>query len=67
MYIPPVFPGLKGSAIGKNIVNAKVFGEKRRNNDIGLEDGIYTALSTLKDGFEGQMTEKTKEIFCTVL
>jgi hypothetical protein len=34
----------------------------RYNDDIGLEDAIHTALLTLKEGFEGQMTEKTIEI-----
>nr|VWP00690.1 Calcineurin subunit B (Calcineurin regulatory subunit) (Protein phosphatase 2B regulatory subunit) [Ganoderma boninense] len=46
----------KASAIGKNMVNAKTFLEKR------LEDAIHTALLTLKEGFEGHMTEKTIEI-----
>jgi 20S proteasome subunit alpha 2 len=35
---------------------------KRYNDDISLEDAIHTALLTLKEGFEGQMTEKTIEI-----
>jgi 20S proteasome subunit alpha 2 len=77
----------KASAIGKNMVNAKTFLEKRSvfllpyifvanaegyspvalcfgsyNDDISLEDAIHTALLTLKEGFEGQMTEKTIEI-----
>jgi len=52
----------KASAIGKNQVNAKTFLEKRYNDDISLEDAIHTALLTLKEGFEGQMTEKTIEI-----
>ena len=34
----------------------------RYNDDISLEDAIHTALLTLKEGFEGQMTEKTVEI-----
>ena len=34
----------------------------RYNDDISLEDAIHTALLTLKEGFEGQMTEKTIEI-----
>ncbi|KAI0285089.1 nucleophile aminohydrolase [Russula aff. rugulosa BPL654] len=38
------------------------FLEKRYNDDISLEDAIHTALLTLKEGFEGQMTEKTIEI-----
>lgn len=32
------------------------------NTDISLEDAIHTALLTLKEGFEGQMTERTIEI-----
>ena len=34
----------------------------RYNDDISLEDAIHTALLTLKEGFEGHMTEKTIEI-----
>lgn len=52
----------KASAIGKNMQNAKTFLEKRYNDDISQEDAIHTALLTLKEGFEGQMTEKTLEI-----
>jgi 20S proteasome subunit alpha 2 len=52
----------KASAIGKNMINAKTFLEKRYNDDISLEDAIHTALLTLKEGFEGQMTEKTIEL-----
>ena len=29
---------------------------------MSLEDAVHTALLTLKEGFEGQMTEKTIEI-----
>ena len=36
--------------------------EQSYNDDISLEDAIHTALLTLKEGFEGQMTEKTIEI-----
>ena len=36
--------------------------DQRYNDDISLEDAIHTALLTLKEGFEGQMTEKTIEI-----
>lgn len=38
------------------------FGSTRYNDDISLEDAIHTALLTLKEGFEGHMTEKTIEI-----
>lgn len=34
----------------------------RYNDDLSLEDAIHTALLTLKEGFEGQMTEQTIEI-----
>merc|ERR1712232_753834 len=54
--------GWKASAIGKNHVNAKTFLEKRYNEDIELEDAIHTAILTLKEGFEGQMTENNIEI-----
>ena len=37
-------------------------GPNSYNDDISLEDAIHTALLTLKEGFEGQMTEKTIEI-----
>lgn len=52
----------KASAIGKNMTNAKTFLEKRYSEDISLEDAIHTAILTLKEGYEGQMTEKTIEI-----
>ncbi|KAI1315869.1 Proteasome subunit alpha type-2 [Mortierella claussenii] len=52
----------KATATGKNMVNAKTFLEKRYNEDIELEDAIHTAILTLKEGFEGQMTENTIEI-----
>ena len=52
----------KATAMGKNMTNAKTFLEKRYSDDISLEDAIHTAILTLKEGFEGQMTEKTIEI-----
>ncbi|CAG8601794.1 6535_t:CDS:2, partial [Ambispora gerdemannii] len=52
----------KASAIGKNMINAKTFLEKRYSDDIGIEDAIHTAILTLKEGFEGQMTENSIEI-----
>lgn len=52
----------KASAIGKNAVNARTFLEKRFSDDIELEDAIHTALLTLKDGFEGEMTGENVEI-----
>jgi len=52
----------KASAIGKNANNAKTFLEKRYNKDMELEDAINTAILTLKEGFEGAITEENIEI-----
>jgi len=52
----------KASAIGKNSVSAKTFLEKRYNAEMELEDAIHTAILTLKEGFEGAVTEKNIEI-----
>lgn len=52
----------KASAIGKNMINAKTFLEKRYNEDIELEDAVHTALLTLKEGFEGQITADNIEV-----
>lgn len=45
----------KASAIGKNMVNAKAFLEKRYSEEMELEDAVHTALLTLKEGFEGEL------------
>jgi len=52
----------KASAIGKNMINAKTFLEKRYNDDIELEDAVHTAILTLKEGFEGEMNEHNIEL-----
>jgi 20S proteasome subunit alpha 2 len=52
----------KASAIGKNSTNAKTFLEKRYNPEMELEDAINTAILTLKEGFEGAITEANIEI-----
>jgi 20S proteasome subunit alpha 2 len=52
----------KASAIGKNMINANTFLEKRYTNEIELEDAIHTAILTLKEGFDGQITENNIEI-----
>lgn len=52
----------KASAIGKNMVNAKSFLEKRFSEEQELEDAIHTAILTLKEGFEGLMSAKNIEI-----
>lgn len=56
----------KATAMGKNYINGKTFLEKRYNEGLELEDAIHTAILTLKEGFDGQMTEDNIEIgICT--
>merc|ERR1712048_685030 len=52
----------KATAIGKNYVNGKTFLEKRYNDKLELEDAIHTAILTLKEGFEGQMSGENIEV-----
>lgn len=52
----------KASAIGKNMVNAKTFLEKRYSDEVGIEDAVHTALLTLKEGFEGQVSSSNIEV-----
>lgn len=52
----------KATAMGKNSVNGKSFLERRYSVDLELEDAVHTAILTLKEGFEGQMTGDNIEI-----
>ncbi|KAL5133712.1 Proteasome subunit alpha type-2-A [Glycine soja] len=52
----------KASAMGKNVSNAKTFLEKRYTDDMELDDSVHTAILTLKEGFEGQISGKNIEI-----
>jgi 20S proteasome subunit alpha 2 len=52
----------KATAIGKSSKNAKVFLEKRYKADMEIEDAIHTALMTLKEGFEGEMSSTNIEV-----
>ncbi|KAJ3372659.1 hypothetical protein AMAG_07461 [Allomyces macrogynus ATCC 38327] len=54
--------GWKATAIGKNMVNAKNFLEKRFSETLELDDAIHTAILTLKDGMEGQLAADALEI-----
>jgi len=54
--------GWKATAIGKGYVNAKNFLEKRYQEDMELEDAIHTALLTLREGFEGEMSSHNIEV-----
>jgi len=48
--------------MGKNYINAKTFLEKRFSDDVVIEDAIHTALLTLKESFDGQITENNIEV-----
>jgi len=52
----------KASAIGKGMINARTFLEKRYKDEIRLDDAIHTAILTLKEGFEGEMTPNNIEL-----
>jgi len=52
----------KATAMGKNYINGKSFLEKRYNEELELEDAVHTAILTLKENFEGQMTCDNIEI-----
>lgn len=52
----------KASAIGKGMVQAKTFLEKRYQEDIELEEAIHRALLTLKEGFDGKMSDQNVEV-----
>ena len=52
----------KASAVGKNAQDARAFLEKRYAEDMGIEDAIHTALLTLKEGFEGQVSGDNIEV-----
>ena len=54
--------GWNATAIGKNYVNSKSFLEKRVAPDILLEDAIHTALLTLREAFEGEVTAENVEL-----
>ncbi len=52
----------KATALGKQGSQAKGFLEKRYSDDLDIEDAIHTAILTLKDSFEGELTDKNIEI-----
>lgn len=52
----------KATAMGKNFINGRTFLEKRYSEDLELDDAVHTAILTLKEGFEGQMTADNIEV-----
>eukprot|EP01122_Echinamoeba_exundans_P004349 TRINITY_DN14381_c0_g1_i1.p1 TRINITY_DN14381_c0_g1~~TRINITY_DN14381_c0_g1_i1.p1 ORF type:complete len:235 (+),score=63.34 TRINITY_DN14381_c0_g1_i1:72-776(+) len=52
----------KASALGKGMIQAKSFLEKRYNEEMKIEDAIHCALLTLKEGFDGQLSSSNIEV-----
>lgn len=53
----------KATALGKRSDGSKTFLERKRYNDeLNVDDAIHTAISTLKEGFDGQLTADLMEI-----
>jgi 20S proteasome subunit alpha 2 len=64
----------KASAIGKNMVNAKTFLEKRYfdvnrySPTMEIEDAVHNAILTLKEGMDGALSENLIEVgICEVV
>ena len=52
----------KATALGRGAATAKGFLEKRYSDDLDIEDAIHTAILTLKDSFEGELTADNIEV-----
>eukprot|EP00915_Cephaloidophora_sp_WS-2016_P006235 GHVH01008214.1.p1 GENE.GHVH01008214.1~~GHVH01008214.1.p1 ORF type:complete len:236 (+),score=26.68 GHVH01008214.1:188-895(+) len=52
----------KATAIGKDSNSSKAFLEKRYNPELELEDATHIAILTMRESFEGQLTENAIEI-----
>ena len=52
----------KATALGKRSESSRTFLERRYNDDLSVDDAIHTAISTLKEGFDGQLTADLIEI-----
>jgi 20S proteasome subunit alpha 2 len=48
--------------MGKSGNQARQFLEKRFADDLDIEDAVHTAILTLKDSYEGELTAKNIEI-----
>jgi len=52
----------KATALGRNYIHARTFLERRYNEDLELDDAVHTALLTLKESFDVQITEDNVQI-----
>jgi 20S proteasome subunit alpha 2 len=57
-----IFWAWKATALGKRSDGSRTFLERRYNEDLSVDDAIHTAISTLKEGFDGQLTADLIEI-----
>ena len=53
---------MKAGAIGKNRQKATQNLEKRYKEELSLDDGLAIIISTLKEGYDGQVNEKNIEL-----
>ena len=53
---------MKAGAIGKNRVKATQNLEKRYKDGLSLDDGLAIVISTLREGYDGEITENNIEL-----
>ena len=52
----------KATALGKGAAEAKSFLERTYTEDMDIGDAVHSAIKTLKNTYEGEMTEKNIEV-----
>ncbi len=53
---------MKAGAIGKNRAKALQNLEKRYKDGLSLDDGLAIVISTLREGYDGEITENNIEL-----
>lgn len=53
---------LKAGAIGKNRVKATQNLEKRYKDGLSLDDGLSIVISTMREGYDGELNENNIEL-----
>jgi len=57
-----IFLELKAGAIGKNRVKATQNLEKRYKDGLSLDDGLSIVISTMREGYDGELNENNIEL-----
>jgi 20S proteasome subunit alpha 2 len=57
-----IYIELKAGAFGKNRTKATQNLEKRYRDDLSLDDGLSIVISTMREGFDGELNEKNIEL-----